>query len=171
MKLTKLALKNYRCFSNFEIDFHPELTVIVAHNGGGKTAILDAVAIAFGPFIGAFDEATGKHFDIEDVRQIRVRETQSNEMESQFPLELKVIGEIGGFEKKWSRELNSKKGRTTAKKNASAIINYGKDLQEKIRNSTTSESTILPIVSYYGTGRLWNQERLSEEKSRKISRT
>jgi predicted ATP-binding protein involved in virulence len=169
MKLNKLTIKNYRCFSNLEIDFHPELTVIVAHNGGGKTAILDAIAVAFGPFIGAFDEAIGKHFDTEDVRRIRVRETQSNEMESQFPLELIAVGDINGMEKEWRRELNSSKGRTTTK-NASIIIKYGKDLQEKIRNRTTSESTILPIISYYGTGRLWNQKRLTERKFLKVSR-
>jgi predicted ATP-binding protein involved in virulence len=170
MKLTKLAVKNYRCFSNLEIDFHPELTVIVAHNGGGKTAILDAIAVALGPFIGAFDEATSKHFDNEDVRRIRVRETQSNEMEPQYPLELIAISDINGVEKKWRRELQGQKGRTTIK-DAKAITKYGKDLQDKIRNSTTSESIILPIISYYGTGRLWKQKSLTEEKSRQVSRT
>ena len=168
MKLTKLTLKNYRCFNNLEINFHHELTVIVAHNGGGKTAILDAIAVALGPFIGAFDEATGKHFGNDDVRRVRVRETQSNETEPQYPLELSAVGDINGVEKKWRRELRGKKGRTTK---AFAIINYGKDLQDKIKNSTTSESTILPLISYYGTGRLWNQKRLTEGKSHQVSRT
>ena len=42
--ITKLYLENFRCYDKFEIDFDKELTVIVAENGQGKTAILDAVA-------------------------------------------------------------------------------------------------------------------------------
>ena len=41
--ITKLYLENFRCYDKFEIDFDKELTVIVAENGQGKTAILDAV--------------------------------------------------------------------------------------------------------------------------------
>ena len=46
MYISRLCLQNYRCYDNFEIDFNKELTVIVAENGKGKTAILDAVAVA-----------------------------------------------------------------------------------------------------------------------------
>ena len=48
MYISRLCLQNYRCYDNFEIDFNKELTVIVAENGKGKTAILDAVAVALG---------------------------------------------------------------------------------------------------------------------------
>lgn len=52
--ITKLYLENFRCYDKFEIDFDKELTVIVAENGQGKTAILDAVAIAMGPYLSCF---------------------------------------------------------------------------------------------------------------------
>ena len=45
MKIQSLHLENYRCFSNFDIDFDPKLTVLVGVNGSGKTAVLDAVAV------------------------------------------------------------------------------------------------------------------------------
>ncbi|MEI6423812.1 MAG: AAA family ATPase, partial [Lentisphaerota bacterium] len=48
--LIQLKLKNFRCFSELSIDLHPDLTVFVAPNSGGKTAILDAIAIAISPF-------------------------------------------------------------------------------------------------------------------------
>ena len=51
MYISRLCLQNYRCYDNFEIDFNKELTVIVAENGKGKTAILDAVAVALGPYL------------------------------------------------------------------------------------------------------------------------
>ncbi|MUU08064.1 MAG: hypothetical protein EP149_10560 [Phascolarctobacterium sp.] len=55
MYISRLCLQNYRCYDNFEIDFNKELTVIVAENGKGKTAILDAVAVALGPYLACFD--------------------------------------------------------------------------------------------------------------------
>jgi predicted ATP-binding protein involved in virulence len=38
-----LNIKNFRLFTHLEIDLHPELTVLIAPNSGGKTSILDAI--------------------------------------------------------------------------------------------------------------------------------
>jgi predicted ATP-binding protein involved in virulence len=43
MKITDLKIQNFRLFKNLTINFHPQLTVLVANNGSGKTSILDAV--------------------------------------------------------------------------------------------------------------------------------
>lgn len=48
MYLKKLTLKNFRCFSELEVEFDPKLTVFIAENGQGKTAVLDAIATGFG---------------------------------------------------------------------------------------------------------------------------
>ncbi|MCP4676953.1 MAG: AAA family ATPase [Deltaproteobacteria bacterium] len=53
MRLEKLKLHNFRGFENFELDFHPEVTVLVGINGSGKTSILDAVADVFKPIFGS----------------------------------------------------------------------------------------------------------------------
>jgi len=39
VRLDKLRVQNYRCFGEFEIDFDPHLTVLIASNGGGKPPI------------------------------------------------------------------------------------------------------------------------------------
>jgi predicted ATPase len=44
MRIVKLELENYRGFEHLELDFHPELTVLVGVNGSGKTTVLDAIA-------------------------------------------------------------------------------------------------------------------------------
>lgn len=38
---------------------HPELTILIARNGSGKTSVIDAVAIVFGTFVGSFLAGTG----------------------------------------------------------------------------------------------------------------
>ena len=50
LRLDKLTLRNFRCFADCVIDLHPELTVLVADNAQGKTAILDAIGISLGIF-------------------------------------------------------------------------------------------------------------------------
>lgn len=51
MYVEQLHLQNFRCYEDFTIGFSPRLTVIVAENGKGKTAILDALAIAMTPYL------------------------------------------------------------------------------------------------------------------------
>ena len=46
MKLAKVRITNFRCFESLEIPLQPDINVFVGINGSGKTAILDAIAIA-----------------------------------------------------------------------------------------------------------------------------
>ena len=53
--ISSLTLERYRCFKKLDIEFDPNLTIISAPNGEGKTAILDAVAISLKFFIDTFE--------------------------------------------------------------------------------------------------------------------
>lgn len=44
MRLDSLRLESFRCLSNREFDFSPEINVISGENGTGKTSLLEAVA-------------------------------------------------------------------------------------------------------------------------------
>jgi len=173
LRINHLELSNYRCFPLLSMDFHDELTVIVARNGCGKTAVLDALAVALGPFVGAFDEAKGANFKTSDVRLVRRPDFIMAEMEAQYPLTMTVGGVVNGCAETWQRELKSAKSRTTYGA-ATVLSNYGKDLQSQVRAAAAGRGTspILPLVSYYGTGRLWGEMRLTSGKkaTNKISR-
>lgn len=43
--LSRLSLRDFRCFQNFEIEFDPDTTCIVGQNTTGKTSLLEAVAV------------------------------------------------------------------------------------------------------------------------------
>ena len=168
MKLKNLQISNFRCFDSLSIDLDEQLTVLVAENGVGKTAILDAIAVALGPFIGGFDTGVSKGFKSEDAR-LAIREalhiTRPEDvilqMESQYAVSLIALGIIEGQSEQWSRELTGKKTQTTFGK-ARVIINYAKKLQQQVRSG---EKVTLPIVAYYGTGRLWKQTKTSIKHS------
>ncbi|MBF0477818.1 MAG: AAA family ATPase, partial [Deltaproteobacteria bacterium] len=59
MKLRELHLTNFRCFENILVSFDPLLTVLVADNGMGKTAILDAIALGFGRLLTMLPKLSG----------------------------------------------------------------------------------------------------------------
>ena len=67
MRLDAIELKNFRCFEQLKITLHPELTVLIAENGMGKTTILDAARIALWPYVKGFDlgSQTGKSATIQ----------------------------------------------------------------------------------------------------------
>ncbi|WP_151944761.1 AAA family ATPase [Aliarcobacter butzleri] len=160
LKINKLYLDNYRCFKDFTIDFDEQLTVLVATNGKGKTAILDAIAVAFGTFVNSTGLARGSVFHRSDVQKIKARETKTNEMEEVYPLVLEANGVINNEVTHWSRELHKPKGATTTK-DTKPLIQYGQDIRNKVVHNVDE---ILPLISYYGTGRLWGLKKITLNK-------
>lgn len=156
MIIKKLELKNFRRFNDFSIDFHEKLTVLVARNGYGKTSVLDGITMALGTFIGAFDLGKAKHIEKNDARVIRVGDQP--ESVPQYPVQLRAY--LADPDLEVSRELTGPKNKTTIK-DAHQITQHGLDLQSMVRNGTQES---LPMVSYYGAGRLWKVHKNMERK-------
>lgn len=164
MYISHLQLKNYRCYDEFEMDFNKELTVIVAENGKGKTAILDAIAVALGPYLACFDGVKSEQITDTDVRQ--VKDTAGGalgrvlRMKSQYPVVISASGEVNDKMVSWKRELNAAKSRTTIQ-NAKNLTAYGKEMVAALREINDSK-IVLPVMAYYGTSRMWRDNKLFE---------
>lgn len=169
MRLERLQLKNYRCFEDLTIDFHPELTVLIAPNGAGKTTILDAARVAVWPFVKGFDlgSQTGKgaSIQIDDVRTIR--QTNGN-MEAQPP---SIISATGCFLSSTTPTTWVQK-RERIKVNTSTLLDpaskvltaHGKEMEAKVRTSPQDGIPLtLPLMTYLGTSRLWYEGRFTSE--------
>ncbi|PID44939.1 MAG: ATP-binding protein [Proteobacteria bacterium] len=157
MRLDQITLKNFRRFDQLTVDFHPELTMIVARNGQGKTTVLDAATALLGPFAGAFDLGKSKHIDVKDARY--QRKSERSDSEQQFPVTL--TARIAPLKETISRELNGVKSKTTIK-GAAPLSHYGKTLMEQVRSL---DDVSLPMLAYYGSGRLWNSHKNMQRKS------
>lgn len=157
--LTQIELSNFRCFSHLTVPLHPELTVLIARNGAGKTSVMDAMAIALGTFVGSFLAGTGVGANQRDVRK-HITNPALGEMEPQYPLIVKASGMVDGHALQWSRSVNSSKSGTTIK-DAKPLTQIGERLQSGI---TANQTLVLPVFAYYGTGRLWKQKKVTEKK-------
>ncbi len=102
LRLDRISLRNFRCFADCTVDLHPKLTVLVAENGRGKTAILDAIAIALGLFVdtvSGVQQSSG--FSRQDIRLVRERST--GRMIPVLPTEFAAEGTVNGVDTKWRR--------------------------------------------------------------------
>ena len=162
MRLDQITLKNYRCFEQLTVDFHPQLTVIAAPNGGGKTSILDAIRVLFDTYLGAFPTGVGKGIRVSDVR-LSGTLTLPYSMAAAFPCEVHGRGLLAEGENvmSWVRSLNSAKSGTTIK-DAKVLAMRGKQLQTLALDPR--DKTNWPVLAYYGTGRLWSQKKLTSGK-------
>ncbi len=156
MKLNSLTVKNFRGFSELPVSFHDHLTVLVGINGAGKTSILDAIAISLGTVFTAFDGLTGIKIKKQDASIKAYKVGSGDDVQGQYPVVICANGALGSEDVAWERSLNRDSGSTTIK-NASKLISIAKSYQERLRNGDTTLS--LPIIAYYGTGRLWDYHR------------
>lgn len=164
--LDELKLHNFRCFEDCALKLHQKLTVLVAENGQGKTALLDGIGIAFGLFI---DTIAGtrqlRGFDRTDVRL--VRRDDSGQMEPILPTSFSASAVFDGRQVQWSRALTGygSRARTTTR-NAEELVLVAQQVRDTVDVAPTGEQVFstLPLVAFYGTGRLWSEHRLTEAK-------
>ncbi len=175
IRLTKLELQNFRCFRQIEIEFNRRLTVIVAPNGGGKTAILDAVAASWRLFVDTMlTKASSVGFDHSDIR---LELSQLKTMEPRLPTSLTADGflapekdEMTNFqsETRWIRQLGSDQPHAkTSYVDASLLKQFADSLRAQFQNEekkSPDSSPTFPVIAYYGTGRLFGSHKLTKNK-------
>jgi hypothetical protein len=67
MRINRIALENFRCFRQVEIDLSADVIAIYGRNGVGKTAIFDALEFALLGSIGRFDQESGPPYYLPHV--------------------------------------------------------------------------------------------------------
>ncbi|WP_051959266.1 MULTISPECIES: AAA family ATPase [Janthinobacterium] len=181
MKIERITLQNFRCFENVQLAFDPQLTVIVALNGQGKSSLLDAIKIALWPYIAGFDlgsmslDTTG--IQIDDVFREKLA---AHQMEWRLPCVIESFGAIepmvhdaDGTNLDWhGRRLRdsvkrSSKTKNNAFSNEIELYGYAQALENGVFANGQIEADELPMLGYYGTGRLWSQKKLAG-KSEKV---
>lgn len=156
LRLTKLEMSNFRCFRKMDkpIEFDPNLTVIVAKNGCGKTAVLDAIRISLGTFTKGTNLRSQAGISTFDASLSPLRISQGRG--AFYPVAIRVDGFVDSKAEVWRRVRESAEGRTTTKE-AQPIANFG----ARLRDAVSAEGDALPelpILAFYGTGRLWNAD-------------
>ena len=88
MFLESMILHNFRCFSDIEIKFNNQLTVVVGNNGAGKSTILEAATIAAGTLTAAMDGLTNYGIKKNDAHYKYYDLGSTIDVQPQFPVEI-----------------------------------------------------------------------------------
>jgi predicted ATP-binding protein involved in virulence len=163
MKIRQLELQNFRCFEQKTFEFSDQFNVLIGDNATGKTAILDALAIGAGSFFLGIDKIKPLNINKDDIRLILRQEGETPTLHDVSSVVVSCHGTFEDIEEiSWKRELKPNSA-TTSRGDAKEILQYAKKLQQKVRvQNEDREKIILPVISYYSTGRLWVQHRDTE---------
>lgn len=159
MKITWMKLANYRRFAELNTDFDDNVTIFIGKNGEGKSTILDAIAVMLSSYTGCFDFGKAHGISLSDARFSRSLDSFGDEQ--QFPVSIEMQMDCVGDLVPLKRELTGPKNKTTIKE-IGELISLGKAQVEKVR---AQKQIDLPVIAYYGTGRLWSVHK--EVKRRK----
>jgi predicted ATP-binding protein involved in virulence len=150
MRIKKLNLQNFMGYdAAHDLDFDSKFILLVGENGAGKTSLLEGLADALGIWHATVLGYGWRNISEDHIRRGWVGSNGARSLEKQFPVEVAVEGEIGGQELKWARGIY--KGNKTSNKNARKAQDIIESLAEKAR---AGEPVSLPLVAYYGDGRL-----------------
>jgi predicted ATP-binding protein involved in virulence len=167
MHLRQVTLNNFRCFDHLTVDLHPRLTVLVAENGGGKTSVLDGIAIGLTPILKALSSANqrlgGPEIEDTDFRILTNQKDQEYKAEyAQIILET-TDGKI------WDEWKASAPGYKPEETHGKSKISELSDFHRKYAEGQAAD---LPVFAYYGTqrGMLKVPKRMREKLSKPVDR-
>lgn len=156
MYISELKIKNYRKFDEYQVKFDGQLSVLIGKNGSGKTSILEAVTVAVGTFFFGIDGVSAIGIKPDDAHNKYFLLGEDVDVQKQFPVEISAKGFVEDKEIQWSRMLNSKGGKTTYVL-AKEMTEISSQYQDRLMKGDST--LVLPILAYYGTGRLWDDHR------------
>jgi predicted ATP-binding protein involved in virulence len=164
MKLKTLRLHNFRRFKGAHVcGLERQLTVIAAGNGAGKTSILDAIALALGPFLTRLPKISGNALTDNDVCMQRAKDEPfaliaaatygADQLSDQNS---RIDGPIA-----WDRIKRLDRSPAAIRKTQDKLAEYGyevkghTDINKEADYYISHEPSdvIFPILAYYGTGR------------------
>lgn len=147
MKIQHLTMHNFRRCTHTFFQFHDQFTMIIGNNGTGKTTILDALAIMLNTYFMKSDIPTGggtiKAADARLVYKQTEGQVFANPQKEVW-LQASVLKDNKIIT--WKRALGDRGGK------AKELVAEGK----ADRFMGLDYALSLPLLLYYGTGRLWN---------------
>ena len=154
-QLREIRLENYRCFDEFRLTLEEDATVLFAENGGGKTALLTALAMG----LAVFQRGASNTLKLDVRRDPRMRTLdEKGRREPAGPCDVQWTASVDEVQSiTWSTVVRSSSGRRT---------NRFRPILEAIER-VRAPGDRWPLFAWYGVDRLGRQRG----RRRKIERS
>lgn len=159
MRIDTLSISNFKAFESKTFKFHPQFNLIVGINGSGKTSLLDALSVAAGSWFLGLRGYDSRHISHDEARLAAHDFDDEIRFEAQYPVKVTADGYVNDLSMSWERSLESPAGKTHFRY-ASDIKALAATQDQAVRDG---QDVLLPLISYYGTGRLWQEPRAESQ--------
>lgn len=147
MHLDKLHITTFRCFTDYEIDFAPSVTILFGKNGAGKSTLIHAIHKALS-FVFKRNTKDEKGFDLTSgFPELKVEQytksdgTRNWKTGLLFPyIDIKANGSFLETDLEWNMYAST----STFNLQPSKYANAHKKVIEKV-----NETNVLPFIAYY----------------------
>ncbi len=169
MKLVALNLTTFRCFQEAMIMFHPKLTVFVSENGGGKTAVLEAINFLLSRMATGLIQRDGKAMTTNDIK-IGTNQQSADLAQISLSIYLPTQGSTlliaikvkdKSVKKVYPQfEFDAELGKPASNPEDIAKLkqNFNEFISGLLEAEKTGKPYTLPLVRYYGTNRVFMAE-------------
>ena len=98
MRIDRLEIKNFKKFSDYTLELHPQFTLLVGDNGTGKTTLLDALAISAGVWLVNSPDTTlnnsRRNILLSEIRLEAISSDTITQLVERTPVQIKATGAI-----------------------------------------------------------------------------
>lgn len=142
LQFREIRVENYRCFEAVTLSLEEDTTVLFAENGGGKTALLTALAMG----LGALHMGTSQALKLDRNRDLRMRTmNQTGRREPVGRCEIAWTAQVGlGDPTTWSSSADPRANRVSNKRKSI------RDVLDQLR----VPGERWPLFAWYGVDRL-----------------
>jgi len=159
MRIDRIEIKNYRLFKDISVDLDPHVNMIIGNNGSGKSSLLNALLVGASSFLSGIAWTNPRGILTDDVRhEIRTEGGLAHRVDC-YPVGIKCYGYVNEYPCVWERGLNGPKSKTT-NSGIKDIRMISKGMEQDVIDGN---EVVLPLIAYYGTGRLWAQKKTKRE--------
>ncbi|MDP3545327.1 MAG: AAA family ATPase [Phreatobacter sp.] len=159
MRIDHLVIENFKGFSKREFSFASGFNLIVGTNGTGKTSTLEALAVATGSWFLGLRGYDSRHMLPNEVRLEPRNFDGEIRFEAQYPAKVTAAGSVMDEMLMWERSVDTPNGKTRFM-HAANVKALAANADAHVRSG---EGITLPLISYYGTGRLWQEPRATSQ--------
>ncbi|MBK9032152.1 MAG: AAA family ATPase [Myxococcales bacterium] len=167
--MKSLHVENFRGFEQLDVTFDEHVTLLVVGNGAGKSGVLEAIKVALGSYFAAVDQSPDQSIDIAHARRVVHEVGGVPDLQTQWPVKVRAVADVSRYPRQldifdsplqWERSRAGRDQRTAWGSEA-AVRSFGSFLQGLVQNG---KEVPLPLLTCYGTGRLWRQRKITEER-------
>lgn len=177
--IKELTVTNYRKFEQKTFQLNPTMNVFAGKNGSGKTAALEAAVVMMGAYLSAYKTYVPSQYVFNLSGDSENGDAHKKVLTSQQE-DVLTAGGIAQYPCKvsctaiWGEESNEISFQRIIEKEGSRTKFNGKNpMQPKVveweeaisKADHSDEASILPLVLYLSSARLWNENNSTKKKS------